>query len=158
MQPRSQSALNAERHRGVTLRRVAPKKAGPPNPEFGRRLSAAMDHAGLLQKDLVRELGVSAPTVSDYMSGKGTPRPHRLRRIAELVNETIDWLLGKDTMERGLSSKLLRLYETIGRERIDYLDELSADELREMVDRHELARSRSRRLAKRREPKPKPEK
>jgi len=41
-----------------------------------------------------------------------------------------------------LSSKVARLFEILGPERILYLDALSAEELRALVDKHELARSR----------------
>lgn len=133
---------------------VSPKAAKNPNPVFAENLKAALDHAGLMQTDLARLLAISDATVSQYVSGEVTPRPHRLRQIASIVHATVDWLLGQGEMERGLQHKLLRIYSTIGRERLDYLDEMDAAELREMIDRHELEATRRRRRSRQQEPKP----
>ena len=130
-----------------------PKKVAkkPADPEICRRLKVALDQAGKTQRDLARHCRVTDPTVSAWVTGIVTPRPHRLVAIADFVGESIDWLMNRETMDRVLSSKLVRLAEILGRDRIEYLHDLSAEELIGLVDAHELARSRARRRADRSE-------
>lgn len=132
---------------------VVPKKVSkvPADPEIARRIKIALDHAGKSQRDLARHCRVSDPTVWAWVTGTVTPRPYRLVAIADFVGESIDWLMNRETMDRALSSKLVRLAELLGRDRIEYLHDLSAEELLALVDGHELARSRAKRRADRAE-------
>lgn len=151
MQERSLPTLNDEQVRGFRLIGVSKKRAEPSvdKLETARRLRAAMDHAGINQDRLAKAIGVANPTAHEWMTGAVTPRPHRLQKIAKLVGADVGWLLLQDDMDRTLSGKLLRLYEIVGRDRIDYLDSLSDEELRDLVDAHELTRARQTRRTKR---------
>ena len=71
-----------------------------PQSTFQKRLTQAMEQAGAKQVDLVRmaaergqKLGKSQ--VSQYVSGKVTPRPDVLELLAGLLGVTPDWLSGK---------------------------------------------------------------
>lgn len=46
-------------------------------------------------------------------------------------------------MTRCLSDKFLQLFETIGRDRLDYLNSLDAQELRDWIDASQLDRLRA---------------
>ena len=130
--------------------------ATPEKLETARRLCAAMKYAGVTQDQLAKAMNVSNPTAHQWMTGAVTPRPHRLEGIAKLVNVGVGWLLLQDDMDRPLTNKLLRIFEAIGRDRLDYLDSLASDELRDLIDAHELARGRTRRRQRDHEPEPKP--
>jgi len=121
----------------------------PESAERARRLRILLAQHRMLPTDLARLLNVSDPTVHGYVTGYGTPRPHRLVEIAEKLDESVDWLLGRDKMGSFLSGKLARLAEILGPDRIDYLNALSEEELRELVDEHELERARRLRRGKR---------
>ena len=71
---------------------------------FSDRLRLAMERAGLRQADLVRlaaergeKLGKSQ--VSQYVSGKVTPRPDVMRLLASLLGVSEGWLAGTDPLE-----------------------------------------------------------
>lgn len=148
MQPHSRVHLNPVLGRGVSISGMA-RKVTPITDEkleVARRIRLCMAAAGMTeQRELARYMSVSDPTVHDWVTGEVTPRTHRLRKIAALGGETLDWILGRDEMEPQISRKLTRLAEIIGCDRLTYLDELGADELREMIDRHELERQRQHR-------------
>lgn len=103
------------------------------------------------QRDLAKKMGVSDTTVHQWVTAAVTPRSQRLRALAALFNERPDFFLpaGDDDAlgGRALSHKLLRLAEVLGPDRIDYLDALGAAELCDLVDDHELRRSREARRA-----------
>ncbi len=52
--------------------------------------------AGLSQKYVAASLGVAAPSVSNWESGKTSPTPENLSALADLFNVTIDYLLGRE--------------------------------------------------------------
>lgn len=59
----------------------------------GARLRAARRGAALTQKELARELGVEAITVSRWERGVTSPSLPRLRRVAELTGTTVSDLV-----------------------------------------------------------------
>lgn len=52
--------------------------------------------AGLSQKYVATSLGVAAPSVSNWESGKTSPTPENLSALADLFSVTIDYLLGRE--------------------------------------------------------------
>lgn len=50
--------------------------------------------AGLSQKEVAVALGVSAPTVSEWESGKKNPSGANLRKLSSLLDVSTDYLLG----------------------------------------------------------------
>lgn len=54
----------------------------------------AREAKGLSQKEIAISLGVSNPTVSDWERGVKTPAGKNLKKLADLLNCTIDFLLG----------------------------------------------------------------
>jgi len=53
------------------------------------KLSAARDRLGLSNMDIATALDVSEATVSRWMTGERTPLMHNLRRLADLLNESV---------------------------------------------------------------------
>ncbi len=73
------------------------------NSTFCERFNSALKQKGLKQVDIVRlaesngiKLGKS--NISQYMSGKATPRKETLRFLAESLGVSEEWLLGSDTL------------------------------------------------------------
>lgn len=52
--------------------------------------------SGLSQKEVAITLHVSAPSVSDWESGKKNPTSDNLSKLADLFGVTTDYLLGRD--------------------------------------------------------------
>lgn len=151
MQGRFRFPLNAKHRRGVSIPAM-PKRAAPTpqRAEFARRLKALLDHWRMDQRELAKQMGVSDTTIHQWVTGAVMPRVQRLRKLAALFNERPDFFLPGEDADgdtdplggRALSHKLLRLSDAIGPDRLDYLDSLSVDDLRALVDEHELRRSR----------------
>jgi transcriptional regulator with XRE-family HTH domain len=62
---------------------------------FGARLRALREEQGLYQKDLAEKLGLSQKTISNYENNERFPDQKTLRRIADLFNVSIDFLLDR---------------------------------------------------------------
>lgn len=61
---------------------------------IGTRINAALARCDMLQKDLAKILEVTDNTISYYCKGKRTPQIEQLPKIAEVLNTTVDYLLG----------------------------------------------------------------
>ncbi len=60
-------------------------------------IRVARENAGMSQKQAALTLGVSAPTVSDWESGKIFPSAKNLIQLSKLYSVTTDYLLGCET-------------------------------------------------------------
>lgn len=61
--------------------------------EFGVRLTAAREGAGLSKTDLARRMGCGTSTVSAWEAGRSRPRTNKLVTLAGLVSVSPTWLL-----------------------------------------------------------------
>lgn len=61
---------------------------------FRDNLRALMDSRGFTINGLGAEIGVSAATISRYLSGKRAPDLPYVIKISTFFNVSIDWLLG----------------------------------------------------------------
>lgn len=62
-------------------------------PEWQKKLRI---HAKLSQREVAERLGVTPETVSRWESGKGAPGPAELSKLADILNVSADFLLGRD--------------------------------------------------------------
>ncbi len=89
------------------------------------RIKEARQRAGLLQKNMAKELGIDPSTLHGYESGKHTPTPQMLRRIADICGVTVDYLVGAE--EDPFSKRF--------RERVRaYMSTLSPSEIRAGIE------------------------
>ena len=56
---------------------------------FRRNLSYYMSMRHVTQGDIVKALGLSQSTVSDWCTGKGYPRPEKMQRLADYLRVTM---------------------------------------------------------------------
>jgi len=61
--------------------------------EFGARLTAAREAAGLSKTDLARRMGCGTSTVAAWEAGRSRPRTNKLVTLAGLVSVSPTWLL-----------------------------------------------------------------
>lgn len=71
--------------------------------DLGKKIRAHRDELGLTQAELADKLGLTYSSVSQWESGRATPRTPILRQLAELFNTTVADLMGEDTTEAAIS-------------------------------------------------------
>ncbi len=62
---------------------------------FIKRLQMLLDENNMNQKELAHKVGVTEVTISRYMNGERKPRVEIINKIAEALNTTTDYLLGR---------------------------------------------------------------
>lgn len=71
--------------------------------DLGKKIRAHRDELGLTQAELADKLGLTYSSVSQWESGRATPRTPILRQLAELFNTTVADLMGEDATEAAIS-------------------------------------------------------
>ena len=62
--------------------------------EFGERLAALIKRRGVTQKELAKRAGVTEAAVSHYIGGDRNPRFEVVKRLAEALETSTDYLAG----------------------------------------------------------------
>lgn len=85
-----------------------------PRTEFGARLHAAREAAGLSQAQAAEKLGIHQTSYADWERHPVALRPEQLKALAELFGVTVEQLLGAEVLPKrggGPSGKLRRVFE-----------------------------------------------
>lgn len=64
--------------------------------EFGERLFAARQQLGLSQTQMAEKLGITQPSYAGWERRETALKPEHLVRLAEILNVSVDYLLGKE--------------------------------------------------------------
>ncbi len=82
---------------------------------FKKNVQALMDARGLTIRAFSEHIGVSAATISRYLTDEREPALSSIMKISESFGVSIDWLLGfnedKTDGMLGEAKELVRLYE-----------------------------------------------
>lgn len=70
--------------------------------DLGKKIRAHRDELGLTQAELADKLGLTYSSVSQWESGRATPRTPILRQLADLFGTTVADLMGEDTTEAAI--------------------------------------------------------
>lgn len=62
---------------------------------FSERLREILWHSHMTQQDLAKKTGLTAAAISHYVNGKQCPHAAALLLIADALNVSIDYLLGR---------------------------------------------------------------
>lgn len=65
-------------------------------PAFGPRLIEAMTLRGVKREEVCRRLRYSGSTIAAWRNGRSMPRAHQLVVLADLLDVSVDWLLGRE--------------------------------------------------------------
>lgn len=87
--------------------------------EFAERLKVVREEKGLSQTELAAKTGLQPSAVSHFESGRRSPSFDNLRRLADALNVTIDYLLGRSNQREAVgpaSDLLFRNYERLSNE------------------------------------------
>ena len=94
-------------HGGIDM-----KDPKTPSELFPDRLRAARKLRGLEQVELAAKAGLPPTSISHFEGGSRKPSFDNLRRLAQALNVTSDYLMGR-TDEPGMSSTADQLYRDI---------------------------------------------
>jgi transcriptional regulator with XRE-family HTH domain len=84
-----------------------------PSETFARRLKAARELRQLNQAELAERAGLQATAISHFETGTRRPSFDNLRRLADALEVTTDYLLGRSadpTVSSGAADALFRDY------------------------------------------------
>lgn len=81
------------------------------------RIREARENCGLSQKEVALSLGVSAPSVWAWESGKSKPTAANLEALSNLYHVSIDWLMSNDSPKeapsKGLDDSLVEMLTSL---------------------------------------------
>ncbi len=100
-------------------------ESSPRTDIFPERLRAARAKRNLSQEDLAKRANLQASAISHFETGTRKPSFDNLRRVADALDVTTDYLLGRVVEEQALAHSSDRLYRD--------LDQLSTAD-REMAE------------------------
>ena len=78
-------------------------ESNKPSEVFSERLRAAREKRGLKQGDLAGRAGLQASAISHFETGARKPSFDNLRRLADALEVTTDYLLGRVTEAQALA-------------------------------------------------------
>lgn len=82
--------------------------------EFGERLKQARLNAGLTQEDVVRQLGVSRQTVSNWENNRSYPDLGSVLKLSDIYDLSLDDLLREDMQLRRWMEQKRKRWENLG--------------------------------------------
>jgi transcriptional regulator with XRE-family HTH domain len=100
------------------------KESSRPSEVFPERLRSARDKRGLNQGDLAKRAGLQASAISHFETGTRKPSFDNLRRLADALDVTTDYLLGRVADLDGLAGadRLHRHYDRLTADDRDVAD------------------------------------
>lgn len=99
--------------------------------DLGKKIRAHRDELGLTQAELADKLGLTYSSVSQWESGRATPRTPILRQLAELFDTTVAELMGEDASEavRPNGAQYVTLPVLVAGHAGEFTDEFGPDEV-----------------------------
>lgn len=87
---------------------------------FGKRIEQRRKEKNIKQYDLAKLIGLTQQTISSYEKGKNKPSIDILRRLAEELDVSSDYLLYGNVVNKGLTEEqkeVLYVYDKIPKEK-----------------------------------------
>lgn len=99
--------------------------------DLGKKIRAYRDGLGLTQAELANKLGLTYSSVSQWESGRATPRTPVLRELAALFDTTVADLMGEDAAEavRPNGAQYVTLPVLVAGHAGEFTDEFGPDEV-----------------------------
>jgi transcriptional regulator with XRE-family HTH domain len=115
------------------------KESSRPSEVFPDRLRTAREHRGFNQGDLAKRASLQASAISHFETGTRKPSVDNLRRLADALDVTTDYLLGraKDFTELAGADKLHRHYNRLSSDDRDV-----AEKMLELLSKKATSRAR----------------
>lgn len=100
---------------------------------FSKKLRKEREMLGLMQKQMAEKLNLPPNTYNGYETGKRSPNLEVTKYIADELNVSVDYLLGR-TDERNPKPKLYDGIKTIAAHRININENLPDDAIEKIND------------------------
>ncbi|WP_202708803.1 helix-turn-helix domain-containing protein [Sporosalibacterium faouarense] len=97
--------------------------------EFGERISQLRKEKSMTQEELSKLLGVSRGAIGMYEIDKRDPDTNTLKKISNIFNVSVDYLLGKNNERKGFS----KAYHTLDVEGLSEEDIRKVEEYIELI-------------------------
>lgn len=110
-----------------------------PSDIFPQRLRAARELRGMNQSDLARRAGLQASAISHFETGARKPSFDNLKRLADALKATTDYLLGRVDDPAGLAGAE-RIHRHLGQ--LTGSDRSMAEDMIEMLAKRAEERNR----------------
>ncbi len=114
------------------------RSAVQPSLNVARRLRALLDFHAMRPVELARRVGVTPPSVSQWLSATVAISAKNAKKIADLFGEDVEFVIGRtDRGTRGLGALMGAIEEHLGGERLRQLEgaiEKNPHAFRAMVD------------------------
>src|SRR5229473_1137936 len=107
--------LRARPYRHFTIYVIVMARSRPPSEIFPERLRAARETRGLNQGELAARAGLQPSAISHFETGTRKPSFDNLRRLADALDATTDYLLGRVSDLTGLAEGADKLHRHYGR-------------------------------------------
>lgn len=113
-------------YRQILRYRIVVSKSSTPSEIFSRRLRDARERRGLSQGDLAGLAGLQAAAVSHFETGTRKPSFDNLRRLADALEISTDFLLGRADSDQALAGAdtLHRHFDQLTHEDRKFAEEL----------------------------------
>lgn len=99
------------------------RSAVQPSQKVARRLRALLDFHAMRPVELARRVGVTPPSVSQWLSATVAISAKNARKIADLFGEDVEFVMGRtDRGTRGLGAVLGAIEEHLGGELLRQLE------------------------------------
>lgn len=72
---------------------------------IGARILPLLEKHGMTQRDLANKIGASEVSISRYISGARMPKANIVVYIADALNTTTDYLLGRTDNDTGIGNQ-----------------------------------------------------
>ena len=119
------------RHGGVSSVDLGIVRASKPSDIFPERLRTAREHRELSQGELADRAGLQASAVSHFETAGRKPSFDNLKKLADALNVSTDYLLGRTAEMEGLAKTGDRLHRHYAGLSSEYQE--MADEFLEML-------------------------
>lgn len=96
------------------------------SPKVTFRLREARDRRTLTQAELAQRAGLQTSAISHFESGRRNPSFDNIRRLADALDVTTDYLLGRDDELKAMGPTVDRLFRDIEQMSSSDLDTLSS--------------------------------
>ena len=101
---------------------------------LGDKISELLKESGMTQRELASKIGSTEMTVSRYVRNERQPKAEILSKIAEALNTTTDYLLGRDFVNDD-ESEFLKIHRLIARNASKMTPEKKNELIRTLLDK-----------------------
>jgi transcriptional regulator with XRE-family HTH domain len=101
---------------------------------LGDKISELLKESGMTQRELASKIGSTEMTVSRYVRNERQPKAEILSKIAEALNTTTDYLLGRDLVNDD-ESEFMKIHRLIARNASKMTPEKKNELIRTLLDK-----------------------